>query len=523
MSRVLVVNNEELAEKLRKERFDLKSISNGANVVEEIEKESPQVVILNEDKGGLDLLPLIRDVDKDLKILITTSKMNVRSAVIGIRYNVTDYLSHKEIKKIKDRLREIIGEPEVKEFPGLGEIIGESPKMKDLFKKIIEAAETDSTVFIQGESGTGKELIARTIHKYSKRRDKPFVPVNCGAIVPTLLESELFGYVKGAFSGALKDKKGLFREADGGTLFLDEVLELPPDLQIKLLRVLQEGEVRPVGSEKVYKVDVRLIAATNRNIERALLSGKLREDFFYRLYVIPIIVPPLRERKEDIPLLIRYFIWKFNQRFEKKKTGITDDALEILLEYNYPGNVRELENIIERAFALGRGDKIDKDDLPEEVVKKVEPRLVRVEREELTDRQEQILSLLRKSGRIKTGDLRKIFPNLSDKTIRKELVELERKGYIIKFGKTRDSYYTLKKREFYSEEKGKISELSKRQRILLDMIREKGVCTMHDFRNKIRDVSERTLRNDLQKLVKLGLIKRTGTTKNSQYFPIISE
>ncbi len=248
-------------------------------------------------------------------------------------------------------------------------LIGESPKMRELFALIDDAAKSESTVMIQGESGTGKELVARAIHYSSPRRSNPFIPVNCGSIVESLLESELFGHKKGAFTGAVADHQGIFKAAEGGTVFLDEVVEIKPALQVKLLRSIQEREIRPVGSSKKEKIDVRIVAATNRNLERAVLDGSLREDLFYRLYVIPITVPPLRERKEDIPLLVDHFIKVLSHRAKRRVCGITSPALELLMAYNWPGNVRELENTIERAMALGKGEMIDVEDLPPQLSK----------------------------------------------------------------------------------------------------------------------------------------------------------
>lgn len=248
-------------------------------------------------------------------------------------------------------------------------LIGESPKMRELYELINNAAKSESTVMIQGESGTGKELVARAIHYSSPRSGYPFIPVNCGSIVETLLESELFGHKKGSFTGAVADHRGIFKSAEGGTVFLDEVVEIKPALQVKLLRSLQEREIRPVGSSKKEKIDVRIVAATNRNIERAVLDGTLREDFFYRLYVIPITVPPLRERKEDIPLLVDHFIRILSHRAKRQVAGITPQALELFLAYNWPGNVRELENTIERVIALGKGELIGVEDIPRQITK----------------------------------------------------------------------------------------------------------------------------------------------------------
>jgi len=228
-------------------------------------------------------------------------------------------------------------------------------------------------VLIEGESGTGKELVAAAIHRQSGRGKGPFVPVNCSAIPADLMESEFFGHVRGAFSGAVADALGLFRSAHGGTLFLDEVAELPPALQAKLLRVLQEKEIRPVGSTKTHAVNARVIAATNKNLEAAVSNGSFRQDLYYRLNVVHIVVPPLRERRGDIPALIAYFLRRFNERFRREVKGISPDAMAALTSYDFPGNVRELENVLERAFALGVRDEIKRANLPELSVRAEQP------------------------------------------------------------------------------------------------------------------------------------------------------
>jgi two-component system, NtrC family, response regulator PilR len=234
-------------------------------------------------------------------------------------------------------------------------------RVKEIIGKV---AVTDSPVLIEGESGTGKELVAAAIHRLSSRAKRSFIPVNCSAIPQDLLESEFFGHVRGAFSGAVADALGLFRGADEGTIFLDEIAELSPALQVKLLRVLQEMQVRPVGSTKAFPVDVRVIAATNRDLERAMTEGSFRQDLFYRLNVVRVTLPPLRERREDIPSLINHFLRRFNKRFHRDVRGVAPEALAALTAYTFPGNVRELENLIERAFAMGAREQISLNDLP---------------------------------------------------------------------------------------------------------------------------------------------------------------
>src|SRR5881397_1453502 len=246
----------------------------------------------------------------------------------------------------------------------VNELIGASAPMERVKEIIGKVAVTDSPVLIEGESGTGKELVAAAIHRLSSRAKRPFIPVNCSAIPQDLLESEFFGHVRGAFSGAVADALGLFRGADEGTIFLDEIAELSPALQVKLLRVLQEMQVRPVGSTKAFPVDVRVIAATNRDLERAMTEGSFRQDLFYRLNVVRVTLPPLRERREDIPSLINHFLRRFNKRFHRDVRGVAPEALAALSAYTFPGNVRELENLIERAFAMGAREQISLTDLP---------------------------------------------------------------------------------------------------------------------------------------------------------------
>jgi len=256
---------------------------------------------------------------------------------------------------------------ELRRFTGLDSIIGRSPKMRAIFELIQTVAPQSSRVLITGESGTGKELVARAIHENSTRVQAPFITVNCGAFPETLLESELFGYLKGAFTGANERRQGLFQAAHGGTLFLDEIGDMSPSMQVKLYRVLQEGKVRPLGSTEEIDVDVRVIAATNRNLERAIASGEFREELFYRLSVIPIHVPPLRERREDIPLMARAFLERFCKAMQKAIEGIEPAAMAQLETYDWPGNVRELENTLERSVALETGRMISLGVLPEKV------------------------------------------------------------------------------------------------------------------------------------------------------------
>src|SRR2546426_1504751 len=328
------------------------------------------------DMSGLELLKQLKAHDESIEVVIMTGYPTIASAVEALKEGAYDYLSKPlildELKHLMQRLMErrfLRGEvhtlrARLGEELTVNELVGGSGAMQRVKEIIGKVAVTDSPVLIEGESGTGKELVAAAIHRLSARAKGPFIPVNCSAIPADLLESEFFGHIRGAFSGAVADSLGLFRSAHGGTIFLDEVAELPSALQAKLLRVLQEMEVRPVGSSKAYTVSVRVIAATNRNIEEVVKDGSLRQDLYYRLNVVRVQMPPLRERKDDLPALIAHFLRRFNQRFRREVTGISPEALATLTAYDFPGNVRELENLIERAYAMGARDHISLTDLP---------------------------------------------------------------------------------------------------------------------------------------------------------------
>lgn len=303
-------------------------------------------------------ITILNKEGKRVPISISTAVLkNEKGQIIGGVETFRDLSTIEELKK------------ELYQKYTLGDIISKNHLIHEIFDILPNIAESDSTVLIQGASGTGKELFAKAIHNLSRRKEKPFIKVNCVALPDTLLESELFGYVKGAFTDAKKDKPGRFALANGGTIFLDEVGDMSPSLQVKLLRVLQEKEYEPLGSTSPRKTDVRIIAASNRDLARLVSEGKFRDDLFYRLNVVKIELPSLSQRSEDIPLLIDHFIQKFNAKMRKQITGITDPALRVLLNYDYPGNVRELENIIEHAFVLCKKEQIDLDCLPKELSK----------------------------------------------------------------------------------------------------------------------------------------------------------
>jgi DNA-binding NtrC family response regulator len=322
------------------------------------------------EMNGLELLKAIKEMDENIIVMVITGYGTIETAVEAMKYGAYDYITKPfqkdEIKKVtrkawekKQLMDEMLYlQQEIDRRYCFENIIGKSKAMQDLFEIIKKAAETKSTVLIQGESGTGKELIARAIHYNSPRKRKRLVTINTSALQDTLLESELFGHIKGAFTGAYITKKGLFEIADGGTLFLDEIGDISPNIQIKLLRVLQEREFIPVGGTATIKVDVRLIAATNKDLFKAVQEGTFRSDLFYRLKVITMNIPPLRERKEDIPLLSTHFLKKYTQESKKEIETISPQAMELIMGHDWPGNVRELENIIEAAVALETGKTI---------------------------------------------------------------------------------------------------------------------------------------------------------------------
>jgi len=322
--------------------------------------------------SGLEVLKRAGSVPVVIVTAYGTMDYTISAMEMGAVDYITKPFSPEEVKRVLDRTlsRRIHEEPSPPAEDGM---VGRSPGMREVFKLVGRVAKSDITILITGESGTGKELIARAIHRYSPRHDKPFVPVNCAAIPAGLLESELFGYEKGAFTGALSAKKGLFEQADGGTIFLDEIGELPVELQAKLLRVLQEKEVRRVGGVKPVKVNVRVITATNRDLEKEVKEGRFREDLYFRLNVVRINLPPLRERREDIVPLALHFIDKFSREFKLPRKKLSEEAVRWLLSYEFPGNVRELENMILRAMVVSPIDVIEVEDLKPSAVASLSP------------------------------------------------------------------------------------------------------------------------------------------------------
>ncbi len=325
--------------------------------------------------GGLEALHQIKERRPDAVVIVVTGYGTVQSAVQAMKNGAYDYVTkpfgmdelklllervagHLKLKTENRMLRE-----KIKSKQGFGSIVGRAPEMEKLYRIIAKAAHSSHPVLILGESGTGKEMVARSIHFSGPFRDKPFIPVDCGSLVPTLIESELFGYVKGAFTGANQSKEGLLAIAEGGTVFLDEVGELPVDLQAKLLRAIQEKEIRPVGSTKRIPINVRILAATNRDLEQAVAQGTFRRDLYFRLNVLSLRIPPLRERRQDIPLLAGHFLERLSRTSGQERT-LSDEALKVMLAYDWPGNVRELENCLERACAFSTGPVVHVNDLP---------------------------------------------------------------------------------------------------------------------------------------------------------------
>ena len=385
--RILIVDDEEnfrhiLSVILIKEGYEVETAPNGEEGLQKA-TGSPFDQILCDIRmprmDGLEFLREMRKIGGEATIVMMSAYGTVDIAIEAMKLGAYDYISKPfkpdeiilTLRKAEEReqLRrenELLRKEVAKEY-SFENIVSKNEKMQKMFDVIKKVSQYKSTVLISGESGTGKELVARALHYNSERSQNPFIPINCGAIPENLLESELFGHAKGAFTDAIRTKKGLFEEADGGTLFLDEIGELPTQLQVKLLRVLQDGEIRRIGESKSIQIDVRIVAATVKDLAKEVNEGRFREDLFYRLNVLPIHIPPLRERKEDIPLLIQHFIGKYNQAMNKNVAGIDHKALETLMNYKWYGNVRELENTIERAIVLADKNNIELENLPIEI------------------------------------------------------------------------------------------------------------------------------------------------------------
>ena len=386
-ARVLIVDDEKsmrelLTITLERAGYEVTAADGGEAAIDAIRRDTFDAIITDlrmPKVDGMQVLRASRDLSPDTTVIVVTALASTETAVEAMKLGAYDYITKPfkldevdiiiknglERKRLRDENLYLRKQLETQHR--FENIIGKSARIVEVFDTIRKIADSPATAMISGESGTGKELVARAIHFNSHRRDKPFVSVNCGAIPEGLMESELFGHVKGSFTGAVANKIGLFTAAEGGTLFLDEITEIPPLLQVKLVRAIQLREVRRVGDTKDVRTDVRLIAASNRDLETAVKEGVMREDLFYRLNVLPIHLPPLRERREDIPLLVAHFIQKFGKELSKDVRGVTPKAMAVLERYHWPGNIREREYALERAIVLGAGEMLGMESLPDTV------------------------------------------------------------------------------------------------------------------------------------------------------------
>jgi two-component system, NtrC family, response regulator HydG len=364
---------------LTPEGYDIYQAEDGQIAVEAVEKQFYDLILMDirmGRTGGIEALKKIKEISPSIPVVMMTAYASVNTAVEALKSGANDYLIKPvDIEELKILVKKTMGyhlleqenrllKERLDNQPGHEDIIGQSVQMRKLFETINLVAPSDATLLITGESGTGKELIANAVHEKSHRRDHPLIKVNCAALPETLLESELFGHEKGAFTGALARKQGRFQMADGSSIFLDEIGDMPLTTQVKILRVLQEREFEPVGSNQTIRVDIRIIAATNKILEKEIEAGRFREDLFYRLNVVTLHVPPLRERRDDIPLLADFFLKRYAEKNQRLIKGFTPRAMDLLMRHTWPGNARELENIVERAVILTRGDIITPAEFP---------------------------------------------------------------------------------------------------------------------------------------------------------------
>ena len=394
-AKILLVEDEDLSRDsltrlLKMATFSVKGAASGKIALSLLAHEEFDIIITDlflPDSNGIDILKQAKKFSPYTEVILITGHASAETAVKAMKEGAFDYITKplnfdelsilisKALEKRHLLTENVYLKKQLSSKFGFANIIGNSPPMQKLFSRMKRIAGTDSTVLVLGESGTGKELVAKAIHYNSHRKDKPFVPVNCSAIPEALLESELFGHVKGSFTGAIRDKAGKFESASTGTIFLDEIGTMPLHLQTKLLRVLQEQEVERIGSSRTIQLDVRVISATNLNLEEEVKKGTFREDLFYRLNVIPIVLPPLRERKEDILPLVKHFVEKNCADMKRPTMTISNDAMEMLETYRWPGNVRELENMVERIVTLTEGDRIQVNDIPSHIREEVQTKV----------------------------------------------------------------------------------------------------------------------------------------------------
>ena len=380
---ILIVDDEDATRELCRDialemGLEVQTASTTGEALERLEQAPIDIVVTDlkvPQLGGLELLKRISSIQPSTSVMVLTQYGTIETAVAATRLGARDYVTKPfHVEELRAKIERLIESVELdhenrvlreqlRTRPGFGGLIGVSAKMQRVYKMVEKVSQHNYPVLILGESGTGKELVARSIHFLGVRQNKPFVPVDCSGLVPTLIESELFGYVRGAFTGAQHARTGLLEAGNGGTVFLDEIGDLPVDLQAKLLRALQEREIRPVGATERVRIDLRIIAATNRDLESAIRAGTFRQDLYFRLNVVQLKLPPLRERKSDIPLLVNFFLEKFSDPQRPIRT-ISEDAMRRLMAYDWPGNVRELENAVERAVALGSGPILHIADLP---------------------------------------------------------------------------------------------------------------------------------------------------------------
>jgi len=454
-------------------KYNLNTASDGKMALDIVSKKSFDLILLDirlPEVNGLDVLEQIKNIDSTIPVIMLTAVKTIDSAVTAMKLGAYDYiikpfevselmiLIEKALEKRELEQENIYLKEELEKAAGFEKIIGKSESIQEIFKAIKAVSKSDSTVLITGESGTGKELVARAIHNQSNRSNKLFVAVNCAAIPESLLESELFGHERGAFTGALDRKLGKFEIANGGTIFLDEISLMPLPMQSKLLRVLQERTIDRIGGTKPVDIDARVIAATNSDLKHEIENKKFRSDLYYRLNVIPIHLPPLRERTDDIPLLIQYFIEKYNKEFGKKISGFDKKAMSAMISYSWPGNIRELENLIERLIVLSDKEVITNDKLPPEIsnikarpvdiihehAQKFESDFIKkiLQTANLNDRQILAIEYIKRTGRItKQGYIQ--LTKAPKTTAFRDLSSLVELNILVQKGSGKNSYYIL--------------------------------------------------------------------------------